>query len=393
MLLFYERSAYFYSQLLEVKVMAAHPIEVFCCRNVDCPDFRIRGKGNLRWHGWSGHSHRIRGICCRTCRKYFSERKGSVFEQSRLPEEKVESLLEHLREGCGVRQTARLIHVNQNTVTRYARLAGNHAVLVHDELVAFSPQTREVQFDEKWSFVFKKEANCTPEGENCGDNWDHIAIDAESRLVLSVVPGKRTAENCLQLVEDVSKRTKGRTDLLLTSDEHAPYQTAIEKVYATEVAQPKRPGPGRPPNPKRVMPNDLCYATVRKTRKKGRVVDVKRTVVFGTLELLILWLARSIVSSFINTAFIERLNATDRGQNARKTRKSYRFSKNWEMHNAMTYFVALSYNFRWPVRTLRIKDDREKWKDRTPAMAAGLTDHVWTIHEWISFPALPVRST
>ncbi|CAK0760309.1 hypothetical protein CCP3SC1_770006 [Gammaproteobacteria bacterium] len=63
------------------------------------------------------------------------------------------------------------------------------------------------------------------------------------------------------------------------------------------------------------------------------------------------------------------------------------------MSNAMTYFVALSYNFRWPVRTLRIKDDREKWKDRTPAMAAGLTDHVWTIHEWISFPALPVRST
>ncbi|CAK0741004.1 hypothetical protein CCP3SC1_1250006 [Gammaproteobacteria bacterium] len=95
--------------------------------------------------------------------------------------------------------------------------------MVHDELVAPSPQTREVQFDEKWSFVFKKEANCTPEGENCGDNWDHIAIDAESRLVLSVVPGKRTAENCLQLVEDVSKRTEGKTDLLLTSDEHAPY--------------------------------------------------------------------------------------------------------------------------------------------------------------------------
>ena len=382
----------FFSQFFEVKVMATHPIGVFCCRNLDCSDCGTRGKGNLRWHGWSGHSHRIRGIYCRTCGKYFSERKGSVLEQSRLPEEKVESLMEHLREGCGVRQTARLIHVNQNTVTRYARLGGNHSALVHNELVAFSPTTREVQFDEKWSFVFKKEANCTPEEESCGDNWDHVAIDAESRLVLSVVPGKRTAENCLQLVEDVRKRTDGRTDLLLTSDEHGPYKTAIEKVYAIEVAQPKKAGPGRPPNPKRVMPNDLCYATVCKTREKGRVIDVKRTLVFGALELLILWLVRSTVSTVINTSFIERLNATDRNQNARKARKSYCFSKKWETHNAMTYFVALSYNFCWPVRTLRIEDDRGNWKAQTPAMAAGLTDHIWTVREWISFPALPVRS-
>ncbi|MEO5378360.1 MAG: hypothetical protein H7832_11360 [Magnetococcus sp. DMHC-6] len=95
--------------------------------------------GNLRWHGWSGHTHLIRGIYCRTCGKYFSERKGSVLEQCRLPEEKAVFLLEHLREGCGVLQTARLVHVNQNTVLRYARLSGSHAPLVHNELVAFSP--------------------------------------------------------------------------------------------------------------------------------------------------------------------------------------------------------------------------------------------------------------
>ena len=69
----------------------------------------------------------------------------------------------------------------------------------------------------------KKEANCAPEEEECGDNWDHTAMDPESRLLLDVVPGKRTAEHCLQVVEDVQKRTGGRTDLLLTSDEHAPY--------------------------------------------------------------------------------------------------------------------------------------------------------------------------
>jgi len=374
--------------------MTPHPIEIFCCQNPECPDCGIRNKGNLRWHGWSGHSHRIRGLYCRTCGKYFSERKGTVLEHSRLPEEKVESLLEHIQYGCGIRQTARLIRVNQNTVIRYARVAGDHASKLHHELVASSPQTREVQLDEKWSFVAKKEDKCNDEDKTCGDNWDHVALDAETRLVLDVIPGKRTADNSLQLVKSVYEKTKGRTDLLLTSDKYKPYKTAIEVVYAKEVQQPKKPGPGRPPKkPKKVMPDDLCYATVHKIRKQGKVVEVKRNVVFGTMELLLLWLARSIASFCINTSFIERFNATDRILNGRKGRKSLRFSKNWDIHNAMTYFVSFSYNFCWPVRTLSIKDEYEVRIKRTPAMASGLTDHVWTLGEWISFPASPVRST
>jgi transposase-like protein/IS1 family transposase len=372
--------------------MTTHPIEIFCCHNPECPDYGIRGKGNLRWHGWSGHSRRIRGLHCRTCGKYFSERKGTVLEHSRLPDEKAVSLLEHLRDGCGMRQTARLIHVNPNTVIRYARLAGNHAFNLQNELVATSPQTREIQFDEKWSFVSKKEANCDSETNKCGDNWDHVAIDAETRLVLSVVPGKRTTENCLQLVKNVHKITNKRTDLLLTSDEHKPYKTAIESVYAKEVKQPKKLGPGRPKKPQRVMPNDLCYATVKKTRKKGKVVEVKKNIVFGTLELLWSYLLCSTASLFINTSFIERINGTDRSQNARKVRKSLRFSKKWEIHNAMTYYVTYSYNFCWPVRTLSIKDQYGGRVNRSPAMASGLTDHVWTTREWVSFPALSVRS-
>ena len=225
----------------------------------------------------------------------------------------------------------------------------------------FLPLTREVQFDEKWDFVFKKEEHCTFEEAECGDNWDHVAMDPENRLLLQIVPGKRTAEHCLQVVKEVQKRTDGRTDLLLTSDEYSPYRTAIKRVYATEVIQPKKPGSGRQPKPKRVMPTDLCYATVRKTRKEGRIVEVKRTVVFGSFALLFLWLLRSTVSFFINTSFVERLNATDRGQNSWKARKSYCFSKDWAIHNAMTFFVAYSYNFCWPVRTLRTKSEHGKW--------------------------------
>ena len=162
-------------------------LEDFCCQNSTCPDAGIRGKKNLRWHGFSGHKRKIRGLFCRTCSKYFSERKGTVLEHCRLSDEKAISLLEHVREGNGVRSTSRLVRVAPKTVVRYSRLAGKHSLGLHDELVAISPKTREVQFDEKWAFVYKKEANCTTEEKERGDNWDHTAIDSEHRLLLSIV--------------------------------------------------------------------------------------------------------------------------------------------------------------------------------------------------------------
>ncbi len=254
----------------------------------------------------------------------------------------------------------------------------------------FPPRTREVQFDERWGFVGKKEAHCDPNDpldRFRGDDWDHTAVDPESRLLLELVPGKRTSENCRKVIASVKKRTGGRTDLLLTSDEHTPYKTGIEAVYSRKVAQPKRPGPGRPPKPKNVMPEDLCYATVRKTRKRGRVVEVVRLLVFGTAALLEAMLERSKVSHTINTAFVERNNGTDRGQNGRKRRKTYAFSKDWDVHQAASFFIGFSYNFCWPVRTLRIKGSDDHWQPRTPAMAAGLADHVWSIKEWLTYPA------
>ena len=243
--------------------------------------------------------------------------------------------------------------------------------------------------DEKWAFVHNKEEHCGPgqPSERCGDNWDHVAIDPEQRLVLAVVTGKRTAENTEKLVAEVQRRTHGRTDMFFTSDEHKPYVGALKKVYGQEAPVPRRPGPGRPPHPRKAMPPDLCYATVRKTRKKGRVTEVVRALLFGTAELLRACLERSTVSRTINTAFVERHNGTDRRHNARKVRKSYCFSKDWDLHNAASYFITYSYNFCWPVRTLEVKGEDGRCLKRTPAMAAGLTDHVWSLAEWATYPA------
>ncbi|MFC1707451.1 hypothetical protein ACFL59_11675 [Planctomycetota bacterium] len=256
--------------------------------------------------------------------------------------------------------------------------------------LVFPPLTREVQLDEKSAFVGKKEARCDPDNpadRDLGDRWDHTAVDPEHALLIAMVPGKRQQQNCREVLEQVKARTDGRTDLLLTSDEYASYEPAIKAAYGVETPVPRKPGPGRPPKPRKVVPEDLCYATVRKTRKKGRVVEVIQKVVFGVAALLTALLDRSPVSSTINTSFVERNNGTDRGQNARKGRRTYCFSKRVDVHDAVSFFVGFSYNFCWPVRTLQRRLATEG--PCTPAMAARLTDHVWPVGEWATYAAKP----
>jgi transposase-like protein len=113
-------------------------LSAFCRVNPDCPDHGQRDRGNLRI-GFRYGPRRRRLLVCRTCQHRFSERNGTPLFGSRLPEEKVVSVLQHVAEGCGTRATSRLTGVNKDTVTRYTRLAGSRAEAAHDELVAFSP--------------------------------------------------------------------------------------------------------------------------------------------------------------------------------------------------------------------------------------------------------------
>ena len=114
-------------------------LKTFCCQNPDCSDHGQRGLDNLRVCFRNGPNKERRVLACRTCQKRFSERKGTPLYRSKLPEEKALSVLQHLQENCGVRQTGRLVGVNKDTVVRLAVLAGGHARELHDELVAFSP--------------------------------------------------------------------------------------------------------------------------------------------------------------------------------------------------------------------------------------------------------------
>ena len=111
----------------------------FCCLNSQCPEYGERGAGDLTVTGRYGPGKARRMLRCRACKVRFSERKGTPLFDSRLPTGKAESVLEHVAEGCGVRQTERLVGVHRDTVTRYTRKAGDHARAAHDELVAISP--------------------------------------------------------------------------------------------------------------------------------------------------------------------------------------------------------------------------------------------------------------
>jgi IS1 family transposase len=207
-------------------------------------------------------------------------------------------------------------------------------------------------------------------------------------LVVSLVVGKRTAEATRALVRDFRRRTGSGVMRLMTSDEYPAYEEAIRDAYGTRVTPPRTGRPGRPRKPHTTVTPGVTYATVHKERENNRVVRVSTRVVFGTPDAVACALASSAMSRSVNTCFVERHNGTDRGRCSRKVRKSYAFSKDWAVHRAATALSYFSYNFCWPVRTLRTRHDGGRWRQRTPAMAAGLTDHTWSLNEWLTYPAV-----
>jgi len=114
-------------------------LDLFCCQNPDCPDYGLRAKGNLRICFRYGPGKQRRLLACRTCQARFSERKGTALFGCRLAHDQALDVFQHLQDGCGIRQTARLTGVDKDPVVRYAVKAGQHARQSHDELVAFSP--------------------------------------------------------------------------------------------------------------------------------------------------------------------------------------------------------------------------------------------------------------
>ena len=237
----------------------------------------------------------------------------------------------------------------------------------------------------------EKEENCDPNDpadDREGDTRDHVAIDAESRRVVGVVPGERTTESVVAVVEDFKRRADGRLMSPMTTDGYPAYEDAILQAYGETITPPRTGKRGRPEAAYKVAPKGLTYAAVEEARAKGRVVSIATRVAFGTMAAVIAASGMSKVSRAIDTSLVERQNGTDRHRGARKARETYRFSKDWRHHESVTYRTRYIYNFCRPVRASRIKDEQGARRKRSPAMAAGLADHVWSIPEWLTFPSV-----
>jgi len=253
-----------------------------------------------------------------------------------------------------------------------------------------------------WTFIYKKERQLTPLeklAEVYGDAWVWIAFSPVCKLVPVWVVGKRTLPHARRLVFRLKSATDGQIPFF-TSDELPHYAAALLEVYGEWVHPPRHGTRGRFPKPRRVPPPDLCYAVVVKEREQGRVVEVTTRIVYGTTEQVEAALRASPVSHTINTYGVERNNLTIRQHSRRMGRKVNAFSKDLDYLEHQLTLAFAYYHFVIPHRGLRQrlshplltkgrKGSYKKWKPVTPAMAAGLTDHVWTMDELLSFRVPP----
>ncbi len=369
------------------------------CRNRHCPHYGLTGKAaRLQFAGWQCGARRF---ICLECDHWLSARTGTAYAGIRTPELTFRAGIRQLAEGASIRTVARNIECDKDTVCLWLPRVGRHCLRLMDYFFRDLHLT-ECQLDELWTFVYKKEEHLTAFeklAKRYGDTWIWTAFDPVCKLVPAWLVGKRTLRDARTLI----KRLKSRLDPhipFFTSDDLPHYADALLAEYGVWVTPPRRFPRGRPPASRLQPPAELVYAVVIKEREHGHVVRVTTTVVYGTEAQVAARLQASPVSHTISTSGVERNNLTVRQHSRRLGRKVNAFSKK---RLYLKYQLALAfayYHFCRPHRGLRQKLERpiptknghgtpKRWQPVTPAMAAGLTDHIWTIDELLSFRVPP----
>ena len=212
-----------------------------------------------------------------------------------------------------------------------------------------------------------------PETEESGQFWRSTMIEMDTRLRVARGIAKTETLASIEVFQTLKRRGHPDAPPPTISDGWGGIDNAMVEVYGKV---PGYSGTGRPPTHKRPQPG-WQYVQMVKQRENGRVVGIKVRVVFGDPVATLALLGQS-------TAYIERTHLTMRHFNGRLTRKTLAFSKKVGMYRASAAWEDLVYNLARPLKTLRVEvfdDPRRRWMQRSPAMAAGLTDHIWTVKE------------
>lgn len=232
----------------------------------------------------------------------------------------------------------------------------------------------------------KKQKRCHGlEAEEMGDMWDHTAVAADSKLVVSLVVGKRTQEQTQALVNDAKSRLRpGHLPAIFTAA-YEGYQPAILEAFGRRYPVPRQGTKGRQPRPLVRWPQGLAYAQVKKHYKSGRVERIEIRPLYGKAHLT--YVLPLLGYKQVNTSAIERHNGTSRQRNRRKVRKTLAFSKARRYHRWMSWLSVTLYNFCREHGSLKLKQSDQVYR-RSPAMAARLTDHIWSVRAWLLCPIL-----
>ena len=219
-----------------------------------------------------------------------------------------------------------------------------------------------------------------------GDVYSFTALKTDTRLFLCHVEGDRSRDHAHQLFQQLEQLRNPESDLpLVASDGGKPFKQAMLDIYGRQEPVPGLAVAGKTKT-HIVLPEDLGYVQVRKIRQGKRLVRIERHIVLGHPSDVRDRLQQS-GNGNIHTSYIERFNGTIRTSLARFVRKTVNFSKQLFMHSASIDLFQVWYNFVKPHQSLRqsIDHPKKKWLERTPAMAEGLTDHIWTLKELFSF--------
>lgn len=368
--------------------------ETLYCSNRHCRYYgKARDQGRLVKNG---SSHGQKQALCKACGSSVSLRYGTAYYDLNADPLIFEMAVRALAEGNSLRSTGRIIEIDKDTACDWLNRAAQHCRLVMLYLWR-ELHVNECQLDELWSFVHTKERNLVTAKTFCetyGDAWVWVAFAPVWRLVLAFVIGRRNQQTANLLLERVVSVTDEHIPFF-TSDQLPEYRTALLHTYGQWV-QPARNGDrGRFPKPRQVPQPGLLYAQVVKRREKGRVIEVTTKIVFGQPDEVEARLTASTTSASVNISFVERENLTLRQHNRRLTRKTNGFSKELSWFEKQLWLCLAYYHLVVPHDSLkqplstpeptRGNGSARRWRLRTPAMAAGLTDHLWTTSELLSF--------
>lgn len=335
------------------------------CPNLDCPARGQVGKGNI-----SVHSRQERRYKCHVCGKTFAETKGTPFYRLRTAKDVVVIVVTLLAYGCPVQAIVMAFGLDERTVLGWQSRAGKHCQQVHEHLVERPRDLGQVQADE---IRVKMQGLIV---------WMAMAIQVQTRLWLGGVVSQQRDGHLMRALMQQVRRCALCRPLLFCVDGCRAYIDAIGKAF-------REPIPGQTGRPRLRAWDGIAIAQVVKQFARKRVVGVTRRVVQGVETQIETLLQMTQGGEMINVAYIERLNATFRSRIAALVRRGRALARQIPtLHDGM-YLVGTVYNLCTYHKSLRVplylSNCRRRWLRRTPAIAAGIADHRWTVEELLSF--------